>query len=214
MKFLFFILILLTCTSFNSNNVPKWKLEKSHNGITIYSYLPENKSIKEIKSHTVVNTTLSTLVAILSDVDNYKNWIYNCIVSKKVEKVAKNKMYYYTKTNAPWPLSNRDLIAYNKIFQDKASKIVYSISVPKPKKMEEQSGVVRIFYFYGEWKFTPLKNGKIAIDYHLKIDPAGLIPAWITNLFIENGPYQTLLKFKAQITKEKYKNATFDYIVD
>jgi len=207
------LIILSVNTSFKSDN-DKWALERKSNDVIVYSRIPEGRNLKEIKSHTTANCKLSTLVAVLADVSNYKNWIYNCIESKKVKKISNNKMLYYTQTNAPWPISNRDLVAYNKVFQDENTKIVHSISVPQPKKLEQNDGVVRITYFYGEWTFTPLKDGDVSIDYYLKIDPAGNIPNWVTNMLIDNGPYQTLIDFKKQLDLPKYQKVKFDFISD
>jgi len=40
---------------------------------------------------------------------------------------------------------------------------------------------------------------KIQVRYFLNIDPGGAIPAWITNLFITKGPYETFVNLAKQL---------------
>jgi len=211
-SFLLFI-ILITNSSFN--NVIKWKLEKSKNGIQVFSFIPEGKALKQLKSHTIVKAEMSTILNILSDVDNYVNWIYKCAASKKIKSITKTEMVYYTQNDAPWPILDRELYVHNSFHQDKDTKIIYSTSVPlaNSDQIPLKKGVVRVTQFEGKWKFTPLKNGEIAIDYYLKLDPAGSIPPWILNMTLEFGPYETLINFKNELKKEKYlhHNTMFIY---
>ena len=72
--------------------------------------------------------------------------------------------------------------------------------------------MVRITDMQGEWKFTPIQDGIVTIEYSLRLDPAGSVPDWITNLFIDNGPYHSMLKFKEMLKLERHQKATFKFI--
>lgn len=207
------LLILLIFGSFNTNpSKISWNLEKSKNGILVYSSIPEGQKIKQIKVKTTAKTTLSAAIAVLKEVENYTSWIYSCNASRLINKKNELEMIYYSETSTPWPLQNRDLVVYNKIAQDKTTKKVQSISTPLPNKIPEKENLVRVTDFYGEWTFTPINENEINIEYYLRIDPAGNIPAWMLNMFIDVGPYQTLEKFKQLVELPQYKNAKFDYI--
>lgn len=207
------LLILLIFGSFNTNpSKISWNLEKSKNGIFVYSSIPEGQKIKQIKVKTTAKSTLSAAIAVLKEVENYTSWIYSCNGSLLINKKNELEMTYYSETSTPWPLQNRDLVVYNKIAQDKTTKKVQSISTPLPNKIPEKENLVRVTDFYGEWTFTPINENEINIEYYLRIDPAGNIPAWMLNMFIDVGPYQTIEKFKQLIELPQYKNAKFDYI--
>ena len=212
-RFILIIGISVLATSFNT--AKDWQLEKSKNGITVYSYLAEGESLKQLKSHTVIKTSMASIVSVLTDADAYKNWIYKCSVSKKMKKMNESEMVYYTINDAPWPVLNRELYVHNKMFQDKKTGIVYSISKPLPNNIiPAKKNIIRVTDFYGKWKFTPLKNGEIAVDYFLQLDPAGKLPSWVVNMTLEIGPYQTLLAFKEEVLKEKHQKAKFNYIYE
>ena len=209
-KAILFLGFFIVITSFSTQK--EWKLEKSKNGITVYSYVAEGESLKQIKSHTIIKTSMASLISTLNDVNGYKNWIYKCIISTKIKEINESKMIFYTVNDAPWPVLDRELYVHNNMFREEKTGIVYSISKPLPMdKMPLKKGKIRVNDFYGEWKFTPLKGGKIAVDYLLKLDPAGKLPNWLVNLTLEIGPYQTLLAFKDEVLKEKHQKAVFNY---
>ena len=210
LKSIFLFLILIIVTSFNSS---KWKLEKSKNGIKVYSYIPEGEKLKQLKSHTVIKASLSSIVSVLSQPNNYTTWIYKCVKSKMLKKINTTEMVYCVENDAPWPVLNRELYVLNTFRQDAKSKVLYSVSKPLPNNtIPIKKNIVRVTDFYGKWKFTPLKNGEVAIDYYLKLDPAGRIPTWLLNMTLEIGPYQTMLNFKKEVIKEKHQHSKYEFI--
>lgn len=206
------LFILILFTSFNSDKTAIWKLEKNKNGIKVYSHIPEGESLKQIKTYTIVKSSLSSLISILLDVPNYPSWIYNCSEGRIVKKINEFELIYYSISDVPWPIANRDLVLHNKIHQNKKTKVVYSTSTPKLNLIPKIKGMVRIEDMFGEWKFSPLKNGYVLIEYNLKIDVGGRVPYWVINLFIEKGPYQSVLHYKEALNLKKYKNAKLDFI--
>lgn len=205
---------LMSYTSLVPYNEGGWKLEKNKNGILVYTQMVENEEIKQIRMITTADAKLSTAIAVLTDVSNYKQWIYKCVYSKLVKQVSDHEMIYYSITDGPWPVIDRDLVLLNKIHQHPETKIVYSVTETKLDYIPEKEDYVRIKNMKGVWKFTPLKDGKIAIEYYLQVDPAGKLPPWVVNMFITTGPYQTMEKFKEMLGKDGYKGTTFDFIED
>ena len=206
---LFFLII---STSFDADDTAKWKLEKNKNGIKIYSNVPVGESLKQIKVYTTVHSSLSSIVTLLIDVPNYPQWIYNCSESNCLKKINKKEMIYYSVAHVPWPLDNRDLVLKNEISQDEKTKIVYSVSTPLENIIPKKKGLVRVENMYGKWTVTPLKDGNVFIEYFLKLDVGGNVPDWIVNLFIEDGPYQSILHFKENLGLATYKNIKLDFI--
>ena len=210
--FLILVLVPFLLTSFNYKKNIKWKLEKNKNGIKVYSYIAKGESLKQIKMNTVVTSDLTPLISVLVDVGHYTDWIYNCAESRIIKKVSKTETIYYSVSDAPWPIDNRDMVLINKIYQDEKSKVVYSTTGISSYKVSKKKNMVRIPSMHGKWKFTPLKNGNIYIEYFLKIDIGGKVPAWVTNMFIAYGPYQSMVKYKKAIQLKRHKSAHFDFI--
>ena len=48
----------------------------------------------------------------------------------------------------------------------------------------------------------------------MQVDPSGLLPAWLVNMFVSKGPYQTLKMLREQVKKPMYDNIQLGFIKD
>ncbi|MFY9309928.1 MAG: START domain-containing protein [Bacteroidia bacterium] len=206
----FAFLLLLPVSFVQAQN--NWELKKDENGIKVYTKDIPGSDFKEIKTTTSFNASLSSLVALLTDISSHKKWIYRCKESKLIRKVSNSELYYYMETMVPWPASNRDGVLRFKFTQDSITKVVTVSSVNVPDIMPELSGVVRVPKFKASWTFTPKSDGKVEAEYQLNVDPGGSVPAWIINMFAVEGPYESLTNMKKILAENKYESAKFDFI--
>ena len=65
----------------------------------------------------------------------------------------------------------------------------------------KKEGVVRVPSSAVAWRVTPTSPTEIKIEYEATLDPGGSVPAWVTNLFITKGPYETFKKLKAMLAE-------------
>ena len=96
-KYIFFLFSLFTFllfTSFGTDADKDWKLEKNKNGISVFSFVSEGETLKEIKTLTIVHSSIVAIVSVLLDVKNYPNWIYNCSESYYLKKINSYEMIY------------------------------------------------------------------------------------------------------------------------
>lgn len=214
MKFLLILLTTFSVFTINYSYASEWQLIKNKSDIKVYSRFPEDSDFKEIKIESVVESDLSALVALLTDVPNYPNWIYACNNSKLIKKVSDTEEYYYAQTDAPWPFSNRDVVMHSVMTQDNATKILKFNSYGTPSMYPLVDEVVRVKDISVSWKLIPISDNKIKIQYHLKADPGGFIPSWLANLTVDIGPYNTMINMRDELKKEKYQNVNFDFVID
>jgi len=174
----------------------EWKLEKEKDGITVYTREVGGKKIKEFKAETIMNTQVPELVAMVVDASTYVDWIDKIENAKIVEVISKDEFYVYTEADVPWPFDNRDIVTLNKVVKDEKTGAVTIEIAAVAGKVPEKEGVVRMPESGGFWKFTPNKEGKIAVVYQYLADPGGGIPEWLVNAFLVDGPYKTLENMK------------------
>jgi len=74
--------------------------------------------------------------------------------------------------------------------------------------------VVRVQKNRTTWAIKPIAKNKNKCEYFLLLDPAGDVPAWIINLFISEGPYNSLVKLKQRVYLPKYTNMKFAWITE
>ncbi|MCD6557142.1 MAG: START domain-containing protein [Bacteroidales bacterium] len=216
MKTGFLIIILNIFTGFHLNEesdlTGNWKLVRNEDGIKAFTREVEGSSIKQVRVIANVKSTLTAPVAIVRDVSSHQKWIYRCKTAKILKTVSESDHYYYNETEAPWPISNRDIITHAVITQDKKSKIVTITSTGVPNFIPPIKDIVRLKKLQAQWKFIPKVNGTVDINFTLLIDLGGDLPSWLVNLAIADGPFETVLNMRKEVVKPKYQNAVYNFI--
>jgi len=179
----------------NGNTHSEWKLAKNQKNIKVFIRQSENSNIKEFKATTTVVANIKTLESILDNVSEYPNWIANIESVKVLKQVNKNDKYIYYITKVPWPISSRDMILKSIKSTNNNGVLSYNLS-GYPEYIDKHKDYIRIIDALGKWEFTPIEDGKIEITYKFYADPAGSLPNWVINMFIVDGPYETLTNLK------------------
>jgi hypothetical protein len=191
-----------------------WTLKKNESGIAVYTRDAEGSDFKELKAVTYVKTSLSSIVSLLNDWDTYPQWVYKCGKSTTLKKISETEVMHYQTVVAPWPVDSRDFVVNVKLTQDPVSKIVSIVSTCKPDYIPKVPDYVRITEFKASWTLIPLKDGTIQVTYQLLVNPGGYVPAWLVNLAVIDGPFDTTLHFKDWVMKKKYQEAVVPFIKD
>ena len=169
----------------------EWKLSKSNEHIKVYTAKASASKFDMIKVEAFVDGTLQKLINILRDVGNNKKWVYKTKRSYMIDSLSPSEFLYYAETGVPWPFSNRDMVIRMQFMLDSMNNTLQVQATGVPHAIAEKKGLVRISKFDGLWQVKQETNKKLTINYLLKIDPGGSIPAGVSNLFLSNGPYET-----------------------
>jgi hypothetical protein len=78
----------------------------------------------------------------------------------------------------------------------------------------EKKDIVRVKHSEGKWIITPESNGYLRVEYTLRTDPGGDIPAWLFNMFVTRGPLESFEKLQQQIKKPAYDKVNLPFITD
>ena len=171
----------------------KWELAKDKNNIKVYTSLGGTSKYKSIKVEAVMNGTLDQLIDLLKNPASNKKWIYATKESYMLKNGINSEYLSYTETEVPWPASNRDIPINMQMTQDIKIGRLHITVKGLPNAIPEKKGIVRIPFFNSWWNVQANKN-KLFIEYFLEVDPGGSVPAWINNLFVARGPYETFSK--------------------
>ncbi len=207
-------IVLITVVNYSARSqsaVPKWKLNKKKDGIEIYLRKHSVSGLKEAKGIMEMHTTLGSVITLLKDLNNHKNWMYANISSKLLKSDNNFHWILYTVSEAPWPLQNRDLISEASMMQD-CNKVIHIKIHAKPNYIAVNEDLVRIEYMRSEWTFTPKPNGNVVIQFKIRINFGGGLPLWVMNLVVDKGPFNTLVKMRENLQLKKYQNLKLDYV--
>ena len=184
------LFITLAFISFISFGQEKWELEKDSKGIKVYTRPVKGSDVKEFKAYTYINATPDKLLKVINDANGFKDWIDKVDYSKSLSHPNNNTFIVYIQLGMPIGVTDRDMVLKNVVKKLKGGG--YKIEVTSVyDKYPEQEDFVRIKKAYGYWLLIPEK-GKTKIVYQFYSDPAGSLPTWIVNMFLVDGPYNTL----------------------
>ncbi|MEM1318847.1 MAG: START domain-containing protein [Bacteroidota bacterium] len=190
----------------------EWEFKKEKSGIKVYTREGVDSNIKELKITFSVEAKLNNIIALINDVEAFQNWVYRCSMSKNLKKITHFETYDYYRIDFPWPLSDRDMVGHTKLWQDPETKVVTTTTVAKTEAADEVKNFVRISDHINKWVFTPTSPNTVDILYTLRSDPGGRIPSWMINMAIDQGPVQTMLRFRDMLKGGTYKDVQVDGI--
>lgn len=172
-----------------------WELKKNENGIEVYTRQLATGKLKEIRVVCELDATLPGLISVLQDVNNHKNWVYSTRTSRLIKKINAQTLVYYTESDMPWPVTDRDLAVelYINPVPENQQYTIQAKSVPE--YIPAKPNLVRVPYSLALWKIIPADN-KLKIDYTFSVDPGGSIPAWLVNTTAAIGPYNSFVKLR------------------
>jgi hypothetical protein len=190
------ILVHLTAGSVLAQDYENCSLKKDSNGIKVYSCKTEKSAYKVIKATFTLESTIDEYLKLVRDVDNYKNWHYKSSNARILKHNSPNDIIYYTQIEAPWPVSNRDLILHLELIKNKTSGSLSVLLNSLPEYLPEQEGLVRVPYSSSTMILNPVDTNTIEVDYTILVNPGGSLPVWVVNLVSAQGPYETFKKLR------------------
>jgi hypothetical protein len=148
------------------------------------------------------------------DVNTGADWVYATKSSVLLKRVSPNVVIYYSEVKLPWPVHNRDFIAELTATQDPVTRVVTIYGPVVPDFIPVKKDIVRVAKSEGRWVITPIGKGRIKVEYTIRLDPGGDLPAWLFNLFVTKGPAESFENLKVQLKKPQYTNVHLPFIVE
>jgi hypothetical protein len=206
----FLCLFALLAFSSQAQSGDGWIFKNEKDGVKVY--YKKTSDVHEIKMITSMKATLSGVVQLFNEVENYPKWGYKLTEAKMLKKVSDKEFFYWSKLDFPWPLSDRDIIVQAKLEQDSATRRITSISVAKPDYLPENKDIVRLKKTTTKWTVVPGAGGWLYIEYYIHSNPGGNIPDWLVNMAIDVGPRETLNTMRKMLQEPKYRTVKLAHI--
>ncbi len=176
-----------------------WELVKEQGLTKVYTRSREDIKIKEVRISTIIKTSMEKFLKVLNDVPNYSDWVFRCEKAKRLLTISDHEFYYYTTSNLPFPISDRDMVIHSRQWTDPLTKTVYSESVADPNYIPHKDDYVRVPFLKSAWVIHPMEDGTLKVNYSISTDPGGSLPAWLVNMAITQGPIKTMEQLAALV---------------
>jgi len=180
----------------------EWKLKKEKNGIQIYTRDAEGTKFKAFKAITTIEAPLEWVLELLMDVPHKPNWMADLQNAELLEIVGDHEQIEYYESEVPGPFRDRDIILRARVIRESDTKIIIAYD-GEPNFLPEKEKYVRITTASGKWILTSMTEEQTQVEYGMLLDPGGNLPAWIVNLFIVDGPMETLTNLKEMTALRK-----------
>ncbi len=205
------LLLILGLPAFlSAQSDDSWVLKSEKDLVKVY--YRKTSDIHELKLTTSIKVPLSGMVHLFDQVQKYPTWGYKVAESRLLKRVSPTEIYYYSRIDFPWPLSDRDIVVNTTLRQDPVSNTITSTSVAVSGWVPEEKGVVRMKKANTRWTLTPGTGGWLYVEYYLYSDPGGNLPDWAVNLALDVGPRETIKSIRNIVKDPEYQNTKLAHI--
>ena len=140
-----------------------------------------------------------TLVAFLTDYEQHKDWVYNCLDSQLISQNGKKLLYQKCKSH--WPYKKRDFsLRLKEGLLDNGDRTFLFIS--EPDAVPQKQKTVRIQDFKALWKIEPFKNG-VQVSLYAHFDPQMSMPQFMLQSYATKIPWETLVHLEHRLGKQQ-----------
>jgi hypothetical protein len=189
----------------------EWKEVKNAEGITVFTKPIEGSDFKAFKSTTVLKADLSTFVALILDVEDLENWGYKLKRTELLERSGDTLQVYFAEAKAPFPYSNRYGI-YKNTFNWNASESKLRIEIELLEDYSYDVDDLVLITGNGYWEASVLPSGDLSLVFEMHVNPGKGIPGWLSNLFADESPFETMRSVKTELVKQKYQDKRYDFL--
>jgi len=188
----------------------QWELEMDQNGLKIYSMKSPGSAMKKFKSEMKVKAKLSAIVKLMEDPDVCDE--IGCRDSKVLETVNEQLRYHSFVMDPPFPFRSREFVAKVEFLQDPDSKELLINFIAAPDKVPPSDCCYRVTHMNNTWRFKPLENGELQVEYIVDTDEGGAIPSILLNALRPQFLRDALGKLEGLMKREKYQNAEYSFL--
>lgn len=207
MKVFPFQLLIFWLFPFAAMAQVNWKLVKHENQVEIYVRDVPGSKLKELKMTVFFDNSLDAMYALLTDLPKQADYQFGCLTSKRIGKPLQNEQCYYQELYMPWPFTNRDGAFKQSLTFTEKNDVFYIETNAIPTLTELRQEYVRVPYMHSSWQLSAVNANKVKGEYYLSVDPGGFVPLWLMNLFIDRGPYESVLRMRKLLQNPTYKNS-------
>ena len=177
-----------------------WKVVHQEAGVTVSQKEIEGRDLPIFRGATVINADIYELLGVLQDVANHPLWMHRCKEAQVLERYGEFHVLHYNRTDAPWPVSDRDTVLESKIdVSPEKATVTVRFKATKSPLRGEVADVVRMLRLRGYYKLTALSGTRTRVEYQVDADPGGSLPVWVVKMASQDMPVNTLTNLRARV---------------
>lgn len=185
-----------------------WEVIDERDGIVVSRRAVENRAFPRLRAVGEVRGTPYEILAVLLDVPAHVAWLPDCLASNILRRLGPWRYLIYTRTDAPWPVADREAVIENEvIFLEPPSRVKVKFDAISAPEVTRARGTVRMKALGGFYAIEAIDDERSLVHYELDADPAGSLPAWLITMQSTRNPLQTLVGLRRRVheTRGQYQ---------
>lgn len=194
----------------------QWELKEERDGVRFYLRDYPGSAIPEFRAVTRIETSMGSLLAVLLDVDDYTEWIYQCRESFSLDVVSHSEQYVYQVNHLPLA-RDRDLIMRAQLsYRDGGREVSIGLrAAPDFCRDHDTPGCqrvntgryLRIRDSVGSYRMKELDDGTVEVTWQQHLDPGGRLPGWLIRALMSEIPVKTLRALRERVKMPRYSDS-------
>ncbi len=184
-----------------------WELKRDREGIVIYTKESPGSPLKEYRASGLIQGSMEDVYDFLTDLEYRPQWIGSCVGIEIIDTTPDGRIRYHTAYDVPWPLADRDLVAEAIFGISKADGSAHLLTRETELQYESKPGVIRMPSYREEVFLEARGPGSTMYRCEGFTDPGGSVPAWVTNVFLVDNIYDSLVKTRECVVQRSGKKA-------
>ena len=187
-----------------------WVPVGTYDDVAVTSRLVPGQDMPEFRGEAVVKAGLYEIMAVIDDASRHCEWMARCMESTVVRELRGLDRILYQRLNAPWPVSDRDLLVQGSLKINRARKeIISSFRAVKHKAKPPRDNVVRIQILKGFYRLTAVDDQRTRVVYQVLSDPGGSLPRWLARKATRKIPADTIIALRSQVKRTRGQYTSF-----
>lgn len=187
----------------------EWKKIGESKGIVGYTRPETQRSVVEIKAVGMVDAPVAVVEAVIRDISVMSEYMYLCkeafMINTPDIKSGGDVISFYSLTDLPFPVSDRDAVSRSVWTIDKVTGIVYCHAEGLKTPFKQSEDIIRIPLSIIDCTLIPRGEKKTEVIYQMLGDPGGKLPAWLVKMLSRDYGIKTIAGIREMVRKDKYK---------
>jgi hypothetical protein len=196
---------LLWCastTAMSDASEPGWQVLAQERGITVSVREEPGRELPTFRGQGVIEGDVLLVLAVVLDAVGSMEWAEGADEVRVVKTIDARNDVLYTRTDTPWPVSDRDMYMTRKTEVVKPGE-EFRLSVKCMKGEKEREDTIRILDCDSHFVLRKVDANHTSIDYMVNVDPRGSLPKFLIKWASKKVPFDTLVNLEAFAKKER-----------
>lgn len=182
---------------------PEWKLRLDRDGIEIFTRTPSASTIKEYRVSARFEHPLKDVFEFLADLEKRPDWVINCTGIDIIDTTVEGCIRYHVSYDIPWPMADRDLVVEAALALDEEAGKAHILTRHTGLEYPLEEGVIRMPGYREEVILEEEGPASTRFSSSGYADPGGTLPAWIVNMFLVDGIYDSMIRTRSGISAQR-----------